>query len=102
MYTTAMSVAVTVSQARSTLSEIIERVLVGEEITLTRHGVAVAVIVRPDTLKLRRADAALEVGAKIHQIIEKSRAQVLPNGAGITTKRAEALVAEVRKSRARR
>lgn len=102
MYAEAMPVAVTVSQARSTLSDIIERVLVGEEVTLTRHGVAVAVIVRPDALKFRRADASLVVAAEIHELIEQGRTVAMPSGAGITSKRAEALITEVRHSRARR
>ena len=35
-----------------------ERVAAGEEITLTRHGEPVAVLVRPDSLRRRRAAAA--------------------------------------------
>jgi prevent-host-death family protein len=38
-----MSTTVTVSEARTTLPDIVERVLAGEEVTLTRHGQAVAV-----------------------------------------------------------
>ena len=53
----------TVSEARAALLAIIERVLDGEDVTRTRHGVAVAVVVRPDSLLARRADRSLASAA---------------------------------------
>ena len=50
-----MSDAISVSEARAVLAELVARVLDGEEITLTRHGQPVAVLVRPDTLRNRRS-----------------------------------------------
>lgn len=38
----------TVSEARAALPEVLTRVAAGEEITITRYGSAVAVVVRPD------------------------------------------------------
>lgn len=40
----------TVSEARAALPEVLTRVAQGEEITITRHGSAVAVVVRPDII----------------------------------------------------
>jgi len=48
---------ISASEARAALPEILDRVLAGEEVTITRHGQAVAVVVRPDALSARRADA---------------------------------------------
>ena len=55
VYMTSMSA----SQARAALPEILDRVTAGEEVTITRHGRAVAIVVRPDALRVRRADRAL-------------------------------------------
>lgn len=49
-----MAISVPVSQARSELPKILGMIQDGEEVTLTRHGRPVAVIVRPDTLRVRR------------------------------------------------
>jgi len=38
----------TISEARAALPEVLNRVAEGEEITITRHGRPVAVVVRPD------------------------------------------------------
>src|SRR4051794_15680318 len=55
MYDDGVSTSITVSKARAALPQILERVLAGEEVTITRHGRAVAVVVRPDALRARRA-----------------------------------------------
>jgi prevent-host-death family protein len=54
-----VATTMTVSEARAALPQILDRILAGEEVTLTRHGQPVAVVVRPDTLRARRADDAL-------------------------------------------
>lgn len=40
----------TVSEARAALPEVLTRVAQGEEITITRYGSPVAMVVRPDTV----------------------------------------------------
>jgi antitoxin (DNA-binding transcriptional repressor) of toxin-antitoxin stability system len=40
----------TVSEARAALPEVLTRVAQGEEITITRHGSPIAVVVRPDIM----------------------------------------------------
>lgn len=49
MYNLGMAV-MTVSEARAALPEVLTRVAQGEEITITRFGSPVAVVVRPDTV----------------------------------------------------
>jgi len=89
----------TVSEARAALPELLDRVLAGEEVTITRHGRRVAVVVRPDTLRVRRADRALEIAAKVRDALVAGRTSGLPPGGGLSESRAEELVAEVRASR---
>jgi prevent-host-death family protein len=58
----------TVSQARASLPELLTRVEAGEEVTITRHGRPVAVLVRPDTLR-SRAEAVIEDAGRLHQLL---------------------------------
>jgi prevent-host-death family protein len=90
----------TVTRARAHLPEILDNVEAGEEITLTRNGRAVAVIVRPDSLRHRRAAAALAAADGILSQLDDRLGR--PNeGAGITTARAEELVTAIRADRDR-
>ena len=61
--------SMTVSEARAALPELLSRVEDGEEVTITRHGRPVAVLVRPDALRSRQARAALEEAARIHDLL---------------------------------
>lgn len=101
MYNLFMS-TMTVSEARAALPEIVNRVAEGEEVTLTRHGLPVAVIVRPDTLRSRRADTAMAGAATVREILSSGRRKSLSDAPAMTGKRADALVAEVRAVRSRR
>ena len=92
----------TMSEARAALPEIVERVLAGDEVTLTRRGQPVAVIVRPDTLRVRRASAALDAAAAIRQTIDDARRVPLSATPTLSRKRADALIAELRVARADR
>jgi antitoxin (DNA-binding transcriptional repressor) of toxin-antitoxin stability system len=49
MYDSCMAM-MTVSEARAALPEVLTRVAAGEEITITRYGSPVAVVVRPDVV----------------------------------------------------
>ena len=49
--------------SKGAISHLVDRVLQGEEVTLTRYGRPVAVLVRPDRLATGRATDALEVSA---------------------------------------
>jgi antitoxin (DNA-binding transcriptional repressor) of toxin-antitoxin stability system len=88
----------TVSEARAALPELLTRVEDGEEVTITRHGRMVAVIVRPDVLRSRRARPALDDADRIHELLAEAAAAALPE-AGLTAERAEELIGEIRAGR---
>ncbi len=88
-----------VSEARAALPEILSRVLAGEEVTITRHGQAVAVIVRPDRLRVRRDDEALAAVERLREVLARGRASRLPAHPALSEPRGEELVAEVRAGR---
>ena len=92
------------TEARAALPELLDRVERGEEVTITRHGRAVAVLVRPDTLRARRhADAALAAASDLQRRLGAAREGAPPNGdehrGALTPERAEELVADVRAAR---
>jgi antitoxin (DNA-binding transcriptional repressor) of toxin-antitoxin stability system len=97
MYTHCM-VTLPVSQARATLPELLTRVEDGEEVTITRHGRPVAVLVRPDVVR-SRANVIIEDAGRIHELIAAAGASELPEGAGLTPERAEELVHAIRSGR---
>ena len=94
-----MMTTMTVSEARAALPEVLDRVAEGEEITITRHGRPVAVVVRPDILRSRRAHAALDDADRIHRLLTEAAAAELPAGPGLTAERAEELIGEIRAGR---
>ncbi len=96
-----MPSTVTVSEARASISEIVDRVRAGEEVTLTRHGVAVAVVVKPDALRIRRVGGSLGVANSVHDLVEHGADTSLTHPPAMTSERADALVAEVRDGRSR-
>lgn len=91
-----------VSEARAALPEILDRVLAGEEVIITRHGQAVAVVVRPDVIRARRADRALADAERLRDLLDRGRITRLCDAPAVTAERAEELVAEVAASRSAR
>lgn len=102
MYHPGMSNTMTASQARAALPRILERVLAGEEITITRHGQAVAVVVRPDTLRARRATKRMADAERIRDLLAASRRTRLRSRATLSERQADALLAEVHATRSKR
>jgi antitoxin (DNA-binding transcriptional repressor) of toxin-antitoxin stability system len=89
----------TVSEARAALPEVLNRVTEGEEITITRHGQAVAVIVRPDIMWSRsRAEDALAEADQLRTLMHAAAESELPVG-GLTPDYAEELIAAIRSGR---
>lgn len=89
----------TVSEARAALPEVLNRVTDGEEITITRHGKPVAVIIRPDILWSRsRAEDVFAEAERLERIIEEAGERPLSIG-GISAEYAEELVAQIRADR---
>ena len=89
----------TISEARAALPEVIDRVADGEEMTITRHGRAVAVVVRPDILWSRgRAEDVILQADSLHKLLAGAE-----NGpeevTGLTEERAEELISAIRAAR---
>ena len=84
----------TVTEARATLPDIVERVLNGEEVTLTRHGVAVAVLVHPNRIRAPRVQSVLAEAASLRSLLNEAKGHSLGPGEGISAERAEELVAD--------
>jgi antitoxin (DNA-binding transcriptional repressor) of toxin-antitoxin stability system len=96
-----MATTLTISEARAMLPALVERVANGEEITLTRHGQPVAVVVRPDALRVRRGEDAITSAAAVRDRLAAARRKARPVHKGLSRARADALVAHVRAGRAR-
>jgi len=94
--------SVSMSEARATLPQLLDRVLAGEEVTITRHGRPVAVIVHPDALQARRATGAFAAAQALHELLEQGRRTPLAARGTLSPERAEELIAEVRASRSSR
>ncbi|WP_156253821.1 type II toxin-antitoxin system Phd/YefM family antitoxin [Pseudactinotalea terrae] len=91
-----------VSEARAELPAVLDRVAAGEEITITRHGAPVAVVVHPDVLRRRgRADLAFAMAEKIRVEMEEARRRPLSlsDPAALDPEYAEELVADIRRGR---
>jgi prevent-host-death family protein len=102
VYDPFMSRSVSVSEARAALPQLLDRVLAGEEVTVTRHGRPVAVLVHPDALRVRRMDPALATAERVRELLDEGRRSPLPQEGAISLDRAEELLAEVRTSRSTR
>ena len=101
MYDPAMT-TVSASTARATLPDLLDRVLAGAEVTITRHGAPVAVLISCDALAARRASPAIAAAATLRGRLHDAREQPLIDAPGISPERAEELLAEVRRDRSGR
>lgn len=90
----------TISEARAALPEVLDRVADGEEVTITRHGRPVAVVVRPDILWSRsRAETVLSESARLNELLTAAAGSDLPRAGGVTARYAEELIAAIRADR---
>lgn len=98
MYTRFMAV-MTVSEARAALPEVLNRVEGGEEVTITRHGRPIAVILRPDVIwsRSRSADVIAQ-GEQLERMLQAAGERELSPG-GLTEEYAEELIADIRAGR---
>ena len=92
---------ISVTEARAALPDLLDRVDGGEEITITRHGRPIAVVVRPDALRVRRSDVALAAADHLAAVLARGRASTLASQRGLDRDRADELVREVRAGRRR-
>lgn len=91
---------VTASAARQTFPAQLDRVESGEEVSITRHGRVVAVLVRPDLLASRRASAAWNQAEAVGELIARAGQHPL-RGPAVDPARAEELVAGINADRSR-
>ncbi|MBO0730745.1 MAG: type II toxin-antitoxin system Phd/YefM family antitoxin [Acidimicrobiaceae bacterium] len=96
-----MSTSMTVSEARAALPRLLDRVGAGEEVTITRHGRPVAVLVRPDTLRARRADQALAAATGVREALERGRRTPLSARPPLRQEWADTLIDEIHAARSR-
>ncbi len=97
MYTSPMS-SRTVTEARATLPELLDRVEAGDEVVITRHGKPIAVLVAPERVRIRHASTSLDVARHLADLLAAAAQQ--PQGQPtITAHLAEQLVGEVRAAR---
>jgi antitoxin (DNA-binding transcriptional repressor) of toxin-antitoxin stability system len=90
----------TVSEARASLPQLLNRVIAGEEVTITRHGQPVAVVVRPDALRARRSEAVLTTSAEVTALLSGTgRSAAHASKRGLTSRRANQLIGEIRADR---
>ncbi|WP_022924861.1 type II toxin-antitoxin system Phd/YefM family antitoxin [Serinicoccus marinus] len=89
----------TSSAARAGLPEILDRVAEGEEVTITRHGRPVAVVVRPDVLRIRRAEALIADADELRDMLEAARHAPLSAAGTISPDRARQMVADLARDR---
>ena len=92
---------ISASAARQTLPAQLDRVERGEQVAITRHGHVVAVLVRPDVLRARRASSAWAEADRIDALLEQARTEPLPRPA-LNRQDAAELIDDVRASRAGR
>jgi prevent-host-death family protein len=92
-------VSLTVSEARASLPALLDRVEAGEEVTITRHGKPVAVLLAPQALRARSRSRAFELAAQLRQDLEGARDQPIETVKGLSPERADEIVAQLRADR---
>lgn len=90
---------VSLTDARATLPALLDRVEAGEEITLTRHGRSIAVLVSPEALRHRRLADTDRGMADLRELMERARREPLGPPMDRDASWADDLVAEIRADR---
>lgn len=89
-----------VTEARASLPELLDRVAQGDEVTITRHGKPAAVLLRPDAVRARRAERTIEQARRLGAMLAEARERPLSPPC-LSEQRAAELVAAVRAGRDR-
>jgi prevent-host-death family protein len=97
-----MGTTMRVSEARAALSSVLDRVEEGDEVTITRHGRPVAVVVRVDALRARRSTEAAAEVERVRDLLERGRTTSLRTTPRLDPARADELLDDVRRHRSRR
>ena len=96
-----MATTMSISEARAALTAVLDQVEGGGEVTITRHGRPVAVVVRPDALRSRRVTEPVAQADRLLDLLHRSRRKPLAARPALDEARADELVAEVRRHRSR-
>ena len=92
-------ISVTVSEARATLPALLDRVAEGEEVTLTRHGKPVGVLLAPEAVRARSRSRVFELAAQIGRDLEEARTRPFDDTVGLSPEFAEELIRDIREGR---
>lgn len=92
---------ISASVARQTLPAQLDRVEAGEEVEISRHGRVVAVLVRPDVLRSRRAVLAWRSADEVAVLLHDARSRPLPVPV-ISVERADELAHQIDADRGER
>jgi prevent-host-death family protein len=92
-------VTISVSDARATLPDLLNKVEQGEEVTITRHGQPIAVVVRPDALRPRAIAQLREASEEIERRLQAAARRPRREATALPAGYADRLVAEVRADR---
>jgi len=90
---------VTVTEARADLPKLLDAVEGGHEVTITRHGKPVAVLMSKDAQRRHRTARAFQGAARVHKMAEDARGKPLFGGPGVSQEYAEEWVDEIRARR---
>lgn len=93
-------VSISASEARARLSELLDLVASGDEVTIERHGRPIAVLVSPDALRSRRADLVFSQAEHIRVMLDEAAGASLGEK-WIEPERADELVSDIRRHRRR-
>jgi prevent-host-death family protein len=97
-----MGTTMRVSEARAALSSVLDRVEEGDEVTITRYGRPVAVVVPVGALRARRATGASTDAERVRDLLERGRTTSLRTAPRLDPARADELLDDVRRHRSRR
>ncbi|WEK61326.1 MAG: type II toxin-antitoxin system prevent-host-death family antitoxin [Candidatus Microbacterium colombiense] len=92
---------ISASDARQSLPTQLDRVEAGEQVSITRHGRVVAVLVRPDVLLATRSPEAWAAADRIEELLSRARAEPLMR-ASISESRADELLESIQDDRSSR
>jgi prevent-host-death family protein len=89
---------VSVSEARARLPALLDEVAAGEEITITRHGRPIAVLVRPRRLRSPQVQSLLEEADELGRRLEAARHRPI-SGKGYSEKQMREHLKHIREER---
>jgi prevent-host-death family protein len=90
---------ISVSEARAHLPDLLTQVSGEQEITITRHGLAVAVLIAPEPLRRRKNLQLVREAAALRDLVDAARSALISPVEAMTPQRAEELIEDLRRGR---